>query len=1490
MINNDRLQQINSFTGGMDLDTADQYLDTNKYREAFNLRVTTDMDGTHGSLTNIEGVRFFQHITTQLPSGYDSPRIIHVDSVRKYGLVLVKAINTSEDKEYYFIFRFINKDDLAENEDGTPKLIFGPCPTSLGENPSTVTRWEDEDNIKMYYADGEQPLRVINIAPALDGSRPMTDDGSMSIYPTATLSQPEFLRFGSGNLKTGTYQYGYQLFTRNGSETEVSPLTGLIQVTPTANSTGDSSSIQGGESGDVTSLSIQLRIPINDLSYNMIRIISVYYTNITDAPRIQVLREQPLNQVDGEIIFQDTSNQGLTDITAEEFNMITSVHFAPKLLETKNNYLFASDIKYRDSVFDVDYDARAYSGVLLSSNVNKIYTILMSESGDSTYVTDIDEILNGNVRIPANHDAINPFTDLSRNYTSFTKYYTAGMDLTNAKCAYAKFDSIPGTDAIWGGKGLNISWRFILTELEEISGDIKNTGSFSLQTLWMNVRYSTQPQSVTDLGRTPNATPRPFQGVWQSYVNSIGGISDQYQKFRQLSNEQITIPCNYSSQIIRSNCMSLQRDEVYRYGIVMYDKYGNSTPVKWIADIRTPSAYEDGFAPFATNTRTSFLPDGVGVDTPLASRPLGIEFDVNNLPEEVVAYEIVRVRRTDSDRATVTQGFVSKTYAPRSSKVEDVGPITTTHRFPTTLMYNGGTFFATSDNSDWSNYYVHYSNNPGVQLTDAPYTMFSPEICYRRSVFQDFTNQTNLRVEYLYNLFSARGTSVPTDEPTDIYSSIYNGMSIDGRIKEITNHPAGNYHSVHWLQPFGFSSSDGEPPTIVFNMYHRSGVLGQVQMLGNSSEPSHKIESGYISQIKRITLPNETDHTNFLNHLDFVTSVTMADGSTRSYVDWSASDLTVENGVSKLWASQGSHGRSIVFDAENLLRTSDGYFYLAMDRYISNDVYGFNKLSSFTKVTHRFNIDGTERYYYPRESMFGGLMCNLRRSIIPYGGRDYQSRQFSTYISQSAFAIKGTVTQSIFSGDTFINVLRYIKTHYYLNQNADGSVPTRQYPIVTIYNVPFESSINIALQNGQPFSPFMQKEPANVGNNLIQTIPMYRYNSVFSVESTVRPHTAEWYLDELNKHIDVRTHYSLKKSNDENVDSWTKFRPLNYLDVDSQYGSINNLRTFHTQLVFFQDNAIGVFQVEDRSLIQDNNNSALLLGTSGVMERYDYIHTKNGMKQGHHGTDCQSDTTLYFFDYDKNELCAYAQNSVISLGKQFNVQSYIERVGADTTLQSPKPILTYDKKYNEVFATLSASESLIYNERINAFSGFYTLTPTFRLYFDGDVYFVKDTKLYKYNDNMINNGFDDEALPIRLNYLVNAGFQQTKVFDNIEFTGELDKDEITFDFISSYIKSNTLSGDNLSMREYNYRGAIPRAETDEKFANRMRGRVLYCTMRYNQANFEGTRLITIINEEFMQSIVTGDNLITNNVQPALGGDGTRFELPYIRTTFRQSLS
>jgi hypothetical protein len=52
---NENLQQTNTFVGGMDTDTSDMLITSEKYRFAKNLRLITDSNSNSGELHLIEG-------------------------------------------------------------------------------------------------------------------------------------------------------------------------------------------------------------------------------------------------------------------------------------------------------------------------------------------------------------------------------------------------------------------------------------------------------------------------------------------------------------------------------------------------------------------------------------------------------------------------------------------------------------------------------------------------------------------------------------------------------------------------------------------------------------------------------------------------------------------------------------------------------------------------------------------------------------------------------------------------------------------------------------------------------------------------------------------------------------------------------------------------------------------------------------------------------------------------------------------------------------------------------------------------------------------------------------------------------------------------------------------------------------------------------------------------------------------------------------------
>jgi hypothetical protein len=62
---------------------------------------------------------------------------------------------------------------------------------------------------------------------------------------------------------------------------------------------------------------------------------------------------------------------------------------------------------------------------------------------------------------------------------------------------------------------------------------------------------------------------------------------------------------NYSNPVVSYALKSLKRDELYRYGIILYGKNGKKSAVKWICDIRTPNQSTNGFETFCSNRMTS---------------------------------------------------------------------------------------------------------------------------------------------------------------------------------------------------------------------------------------------------------------------------------------------------------------------------------------------------------------------------------------------------------------------------------------------------------------------------------------------------------------------------------------------------------------------------------------------------------------------------------------------------------------------------------------------------------------------------------------------------------------------------------------------------------------------------------------------------------------------------------------------------------------------
>ena len=488
-----------------------------------------------------------------------------------------------------------------------------------------------------------------------------------------------------------------------------------------------------------------------------------------------------------------------------------------------------------------------------------------------------------------------------------------------------------------------------------------------------------------------------------------------------------------------------------------------------------------------------------------------------------------------------------------------------------------------------------------------------------------------------------------------------------------------------------------------------------------------------------------------------------------------------------------------------------------------------------------------------RPTLLGTYLTNLRQQTTPYGGYSFTNRLTNIYYGDGNYFESKNKWNTVFDGDCHVETFEYTSMHKVYGAYTKNGKDELQFPnthMIT-YSIPTESNIWCKFQHGwtlssnarDNYASFIQTEPCEITEAYVQKEPEYVYNSVYSVQNTSMPFAAYDDLNpqDYNKTIDTRVYYSDLKQNDEIIDSWCKFRSSNFIDVDQEYGSITDICTFKNVLTFFQEQSFGILSVNDRSVATDNSGQNIVLGTGGVLDRYDYYSNTYGM---HKQQFCSVCTTggLYWFDSHNNVICLFDGQSVVQLSKQGKVQNILNKYKKNDNFK-----VFYNNKYNEVvFNILSDDMQIVYNEMLGKF------TSTLTIPFDGAIQFFNGEYLVKKNDTVCVYQYDylDESpkstnqqlLSSYVKYVVAQQPLVTKVFDNQEIVTyeNLQLQDTIYDEDDYFSKNHkyvwqtesqkieSSLEEQITLRENNHRFAIPRA--DGLFGNRARGKVMICSI------------------------------------------------------------
>lgn len=763
---------------------------------------------------------------------------------------------------------------------------------------------------------------------------------------------------------------------------------------------------------------------------------------------------------------------------------------------------------------------------------------------------------------------------------------------------------------------------------------------------------------------------------------------------------------NYRNPFLEHLMAGYQRGEVYRFGVLFYDLYSRPMDVKWIGDIRMPEHYDSDNNSVYDTTYTNTNGELIG-------RVLGLNFniDISGIDDKISGFSIVRAPRPNKDKTILGQGVVgdvakvSKSYfyledGGSSVKGEyanalDVGYARGVSGEDTWLEGEDEVLMPLSRLGAYSSArYNGVVTSPKIVTFDSPQMLngFGDPLLYG-NVIGDETQGisgsfTNIELKPVKGFTSINGYG----------DTLYNSYKITDESKE----PNG---PIHFNTAANFVTSS-EVPMYMCKYYKSNLFKLDYRTSAASKDPVYNkiavtggIRMNYFNDNFLLNTFTRTDLLNIVNN---------------------GKDYKFHN--IELNSRTNSNSNSIILG----LGSAFPIWY--------NKIYGTSAgdtgYYTGSVNTGHFAIRGQ-----------GKILANLyRENEGQYGGNTQLDIEKTTYISTGHYqkVVPGTTsyTAEVFGGDTFINVVNQIKNYPSEKLNTNGeSAWSTVYP--SLYNevivgsnrfygamtYPIETTVNMDMRFEKEYTDYIEEperearkeaEQYYINNTSGQpTSVAYPFAKTFTTaDNFTIDHTykerlstdigkfqAEDYsktfftLDSANiitSEFDNRVYASQVKINGEKTDSWKVFKLNNSLDVDGHYGPINKLEVLNEHVVFFQDRGLGVIAVNPRSVITDAGGAQLELGAGDVLHDFDYVSTEVGSK--HQKGVQKSRGAIYFFDANSRKFYRFRGKSE-PLSDMKGMSSHFYNTFTGDILKDDNMLIGagfstgFDPRYNEVMFT-----------------------------------------------------------------------------------------------------------------------------------------------------------------------------------------------------------
>jgi hypothetical protein len=277
------------------------------------------------------------------------------------------------------------------------------------------------------------------------------------------------------------------------------------------------------------------------------------------------------------------------------------------------------------------------------------------------------------------------------------------------------------------------------------------------------------------------------------------------------------------------------------------------------------------------------------------------------------------------------------------------------------------------------------------------------------------------------------------------------------------------------------------------------------------------------------------------------------------------------------------------------------------------------------------NVSGSyNQYSNPSDDLQQALyVANLRagKSDGRYGNPNQIQEYIHTGAYQKINSTGQTVALEVWGGDCFISKYRYkvndeynVPGYYLPTESATGGFdfnikgcceslgqrgPSRVFKTGTKVSPEYiemytEGEANAFYNSDKDRFPYYNRTAPNAGSvGDYQADAFYNYNFGYSIENFPKKFFSENRLTSVSQNYPARLIYSDVRSADLNQDGFSRFRALNFFDMDEKYGKVTKIALLNDgEPIIGQDDSISLLYVnKSLTTLQDNSTLAVQGGT-----------------------------------------------------------------------------------------------------------------------------------------------------------------------------------------------------------------------------------------------------------------------------------------------------